>query len=600
MKPFSKPRFVFVSPLLLAAATGLLLLIILTFAFSNMQREKHLMQGALLQKAGILMRVVLSGAKSSYLRDVQRGLWQPSPWTEHMQRVLEHVADDPETKYIAVVNSDGVVIADSKPSRIGSTIDFTRPEQKSDSHRHIHYQIKKNEEKQSVFEAVRLFTPYQPVFPPEDIPLLRQFRRNFERDFGMHPRNIPLQPKQNIQKGPYFLLVGLDMAQYDASLRRLYFQVGALSITMLLVGLGGWLSLSTLQGYRGTKKILREVQAFTALLVAKLPVGIITTDPDGKISTFNQAATTLLDISGTKAHGKSAKQILPEQLSDFLESSKSSKKELHLYTKKQDLNLLTQQLEIRDDAGLYKGKVLLLSDMTELKKMESQLREHERLAAVGRMAAGVAHEVRNPLSSIKGLAVLLKSKLLPGPEGEKNLHMLISEVDRVNRTVSELLTLTSPATLERETLDLESLIRNKLQLLQPDLTAAGIEASVTVDKQIPFIFGDRDRLGQVLLNVFLNSIQAMPEGGRIQVSLQPTQDTENVMITINDTGSGLDAEQQGQVFFPYFTTKSGGTGIGLAISQKIINDHGGTITFTAKPERGATVTIILPVQERGN
>jgi two-component system sensor histidine kinase HydH len=232
--------------------------------------------------------------------------------------------------------------------------------------------------------------------------------------------------------------------------------------------------------------------------------------------------------------------------------------------------------------------------MTELKNLEKEMRENERLAAVGRMAAGVAHEVRNPLSSIKGLALLLQRKFVQKSNEHETATLLIQEVERMNRTISELLSFTRPAPLELAKVDVRVLLERQIRLLDADGASDNIIFHLEIGSDLQSIAADRDRLNQVLMNIILNGVQAMENGGELAIKAWNNSDNHTVIITVTDSGAGMDKETLSQVFFPYFTTKSSGTGIGLALSQKVIADHGGTIYLTSVLGQGTVVTIELP------
>ena len=251
-------------------------------------------------------------------------------------------------------------------------------------------------------------------------------------------------------------------------------------------------------------------------------------------------------------------------------------------------------MAVRDKRGDYKGQVFLLSNLTEIKGLEKEMREHERLAAVGRMAAGVAHEVRNPLSSIKGLALLLKGKFEADSRESETAGLLIQEVERMNRTISELLSFARPASLNLKKVALGEILDENLRLIASDTHGNGITTSLRVDSDLRSVTADRDRLNQVFINLMLNAVQAMEKGGELVVTAKNNDRDKTVAVTVQDTGSGIEPENMPQLFYPYFTTKPGGTGIGLAISQKIISDHKGSIRIDSAPGQGTTVTVELP------
>ncbi|HHD62804.1 MAG TPA: PAS domain S-box protein [Desulfobulbaceae bacterium] len=600
MKWLSRPKFIYVSPWLLAAATGLLVLIVVTFAVSNIQREKRLMINAMLQKAATLHRVIRSGARASYISDLRRGIWKPDPWQVHVQRIIDHLSDDPDLSFITVVDDRGMAFAHSRQAMCGKQLDLQLPADLPNKGRKrpFIYRVVQEKELGRFFEVIRSFTPFQPMLPR--IPLsLQELHRQFSMPFGFG--RFPAGSKG------YYIIVALDMKGYDHALGRLRFQVVMLSLTMLLVGVGGWLSLSAVQGYRVSRKALHEIKAFTGLLVSKLPVGIIATDIRGHITTWNRAVEQLMGIEAPRAIGKKPEEILPRKLADFFSVSgahsesyvEQAGQEVRLIVHEEEVVLNCHHLVISDRSEKAEGEVLLISNLTALKNLEKEMRETERLAAVGRMAAGVAHEVRNPLSSVKGLALLLQGKFPQKSNEHETATLLIQEVERMNRTISELLSFARPAPLDLADIDVGELLKRQVRLLAADAASDGIMFTLDLADDLRSIAGDQDRLNQVFINILLNAMQAMTDGGELIVSAHNNTGNKTVVITVADAGPGMEKETLNQVFFPYFTTKKSGTGIGLAISQKVIADHGGTIQVQSVPGRGTVVTIELPVKAAG-
>lgn len=603
MKWLPRPKFIYVSPWLLAAATGLLVLIVVTFALSNIQREKRLMINAMLQKAATLNRFINSGARASYISDLRRGNWKPDPWNDYVQRVIDHLSGDPDLYFLAVVDSKGVVLAHSRPVMRGQQLQIQLPGQlhEKGARGQFVYRVEEEKGQGRFFEVIRSFTPFQSTRPPFPLSLQELHRQFSHLNTGLLSSPFRLDNGHEHAR-KFFMVVALDMKEYDRALGRLRFQVLMLSLTMLLVGIGGWLSLAAVHGYRVSRKALHEIQAFTGLLVSKLPVGIIATDKSGTVATWNQAVAGLTGIEANMATGKKPGQILPQVLADFFTDVGAGGNtpddlgghEISLDMHGEKFALNCHHLVISDRDGAPEGEVLLLSNMTELKNLEKEMRENERLAAVGRMAAGVAHEVRNPLSSIKGLALLLQRKFVQKSNEHETATLLIQEVERMNRTISELLSFTRPAPLELAKVDVRVLLERQIRLLDADGASDNIIFHLELGSDLLPIAADRDRLNQVLMNIILNGVQAMEDGGELAIKAWNNPDNQTVVITVTDSGTGMDKDTLSQVFFPYFTTKSSGTGIGLALSQKVIADHGGTIYLSSIPGQGTVVSIELP------
>ncbi len=600
LRYFSKSRLIFVSPLLLATATGLLVLIIVTFALSNYDREKKQMTKGMLQKASTLMRVVKSGARSSYVADIKHDVWNTNPWFVYAQRVIDHVAEDPDIAFIAIVNEKGEVFAHNEKPVLKPDFPGKRVE--------LQYRILSSSPYGRVFEAVHPYIPYRSAMHS----MFSGGWMGKRHNLFMYEKRKGKENKRNQLEGkgppdvPYFVLIGLDMTEYDSALGRHKYQIFIISLAMLLVGVGGWLSLAALQGYKVSQQTLSEIQAFTAHLIKELPVGIIATDKDGYITTWNKVAASLTGLTHKKTLGKKPQSVLASELATFFSDKVNNeqvnsiengfKKEIKMTIENREQVFNCHRINIRE-GGDFQGQVLMVSNLTDLKTLEKNMREHERLAAVGRMAAGVAHEVRNPLSSIKGLALLLKNKFIPGSKENETTGLLIQEVERMNRTISELLSFARPPSLDLQKVDLPDFLQEEIELISPDASNCGVETLLELDETLPPVLADRDRLKQVFINILLNGVQAIKDGGTLKLSAKNNPADKTVRIEVIDSGCGIDEENLGQIFFPYFTTKKGGTGIGLAISQKIISDHGGTIRVESQKDKGATFIIELPIVE---
>lgn len=228
------------------------------------------------------------------------------------------------------------------------------------------------------------------------------------------------------------------------------------------------------------------------------------------------------------------------------------------------------------------------------KLLQEATHRKEKLMALGHLAAGVAHEIRNPLSSIKGLAKYFAERTPPGGEAYELAQVMAKEADRLNRVVSELLELVRPAHLKWQPVDLNEVIGHSLQLVSQDASGRDITLQFTAQPSLCRIQADPDRLNQVLLNLYLNAIQAIGREGIITVAVAECGDGR-IKLSVADSGKGMTAEQLQAIFTPYFTTKADGTGLGLAVVQNIVEQHGGTIHVESTPGRGAVFTLYLPV-----
>ncbi|MDX9835484.1 MAG: ATP-binding protein, partial [Desulfobulbus sp.] len=543
---------------------------------------------------------------------LRKDFWNNDEWNVHAQRVIDHLSEDRELRFLALIDAKGKVIAHSDHARVGAILTVDLPEPGNEPVP-LAWAIHHTSDYGRVFEAVRQFFPVRSgVMSPR---LMREGPGGPGNGQGfMMNRHHDRRPMlrlfaDNDRPGErYYAVAGLDMAEFDQTLGRLQMQIVLLSLAMLLVGLGGWLSLSAVQGYRVSQKTIEDMQVYTALLIARLPIGVIATDAQGRIATWNEAVSQLTGIARNRATGRRPAEVLPAPLAAiFSDNEAAQQRQAAMLERKAGLRLVfgTRRSELRchllpitDSEQQYRGKVLLISDITEIRLLEQRMRESERLAAVGRMAGGVAHEVRNPLSSIKGLALLLKHKFPEHSRERDTADLLIQETERMNRTITEMLSFTRPAPLRLEPVDLRALLQRCLELVRTEAADSGVVTNLEVANDLPTMEGEADRLQQVLMNVLLNGLQAMEEGGWLSVTA--AVDDDGVELRIADTGRGIAPELHAQVFFPYFTTKPSGSGIGLAISQKIVADHHGTIEIESEPGQGTTAVIRLPLRQPGD
>jgi signal transduction histidine kinase len=246
-------------------------------------------------------------------------------------------------------------------------------------------------------------------------------------------------------------------------------------------------------------------------------------------------------------------------------------------------------------AGERMGALLTLRDLDSLESINTQLQVSERLAAVGRITAGVAHEVKNPLNSMRLWLENLKESLPPDRDGAtaQAVNVLDAEIDRLDAVVKRFLDFARPMDVRLEPTQLAELLREVLEVAHPQLQRAKVEVAQLLPIGIPEVFVDRDLLKQAVLNLVLNAVDAMPGGGQLQLTL--SRRGEVAEITVGDTGKGIPPELRQKVFQLFFTTRPGGSGIGLASTFRIVQLHNGSINFTSEVGRGTTFRIELPL-----
>ena len=359
--------------------------------------------------------------------------------------------------------------------------------------------------------------------------------------------------------------------------------------------------------------LTEHIQEFYANVIDSFGDGVMVFDAQGAVSLMNPAAEELTGISRRVAQGTSFTAIfkgetsLLEMLSKTAETGMtiSDHENIVLYRTGQPIPVNATTSPLMVASGERVGTILLLRDLTSIRELEEAVRTADRLAALGTLAAGLAHEIKNPLGGIKGAAQLLETELPPGSELLDYTRIMIKEVQRVNRIVEELLALTSPRKLKLDKVNLHMVIGDIITLQKSGTGSKDITFQQQFDPSIPPILADEELITQLFLNLIKNAVEAVGEQGMIRVSSrilsEYTMTTKGerrlrmVAEEVSDDGQGMSKEQLEQLFTPFFTTKSRGTGLGLPLCHKIVSEHRGMIKVASEPRKGTTFTVMLPL-----
>jgi PAS domain S-box-containing protein len=334
--------------------------------------------------------------------------------------------------------------------------------------------------------------------------------------------------------------------------------------------------------------------------------GLVAVDANGLVTTFNTAAEKFISKTSETVLGKPVEEVLSAELCALLRQTVEDGQcisEVEVTMSAEDsmryISCSTALMEEPETGG--RGAILVISDVTRIKELEQERNTIQRLASLGEVAAGMAHEIKNPSVSIKTFAELLPEKY-EDYEFRHNFSRIVSqEIDRINNLVGELLSFSRNTVLRREDVDVGTLVDEVLLLLTPQLDAQKIRLISHFEEGILPVSADRDQLKQAVFNICLNAIQAMPNGGRLRVGVTGVKGGEGeagwqagkIRVFVEDTGIGISALERERIFDPFFTTKAEGTGIGLSISHRIVHDHGGTIQV--RSNNGSTMfEIYLP------
>ncbi|MBE7553819.1 MAG: response regulator [Anaerolineales bacterium] len=403
-------------------------------------------------------------------------------------------------------------------------------------------------------------------------------------------------------------IVGLLTAETGSSGRNAPFNQISLDLLSVLAGQLAIL-LENVQLFQQTEAL----RTFNEDIIQNMSNGLIAVDQEGYITAFNPAASQMLGYRQDEALHQLLTQIIQpsaELIKIFNETMTTGKSYTHQeitlqHREGQSLSVSasTAPLGGIDRAGRPIGVVGVLEDLSEIKTMEAERRRLDRLAALGEMSAVVAHEIRNPIAGIAaGIDYLTRNVAKDSPEFEGAV-MMRGEIQRVNRILEDILFVARPARLKLSNEDVAEIIEDVLQRFRGQVEESRVTITLDYANNLPRLSVDRQRLEQLFTNLIINATQAMPNGGQLslQTRVAPSQNgkpADEVIVTIADTGPGIPVETQQHIFEPFFTTKTRGTGLGLTIARRIVEEHGGTISIESEAEHGTRFIIRLPVARR--
>ncbi len=386
-----------------------------------------------------------------------------------------------------------------------------------------------------------------------------------------------------------------------------------LLIIFALLGITATAAAVTVYSYFATKEKLAEVQTTAKAILESLVGGVLTLDTEGGVTIINRAACQILEIGSEPPYPDLAE--LPEKYRALVGLIRKAL-DARQYVQDQDsvfVNSRNEQIVLRtsiseqvDETGERVGIVVLVKDVSKLVAMESELRKQDRLAAAGTLAAGVAHEIRNPLSALELNLRLLRDEVTSlctiGGDIEGYFEILFAETRRLNRITSNFLQLSRPEPVARVRVAVHHPVMQVARLVNREAQEKNISLVLDLAGGDPEVLGDSTKLEQVCLNILINAMQAMPTGGVIHIAsaINWSDGRKFVNLSFADQGVGISTENLPRLFDPYFTTRSDGTGLGLAIADRIITNHCGKILVESTIGVGTVVTVCLPVADAGD
>ncbi len=327
--------------------------------------------------------------------------------------------------------------------------------------------------------------------------------------------------------------------------------------------------------------------------------GLITVDSDGRVASWNRGAALIFSIGAGKALGRPVEEFLKPELATPLPGAPEAlpASERFEYTVRRNggaVDLLVTRTEI--SGGAERGVSYVLKDVTELKRLQRELSEAEHLAELGRLAASIAHEIKNPIAGLRGAMEVMGGVHVESDPRFAIFREALSQIRRLDALVKDLLAYARPINLRTEPVPVHLLVEASAGLCKEALSTPGVEFENLVRDDLPNVLADPLQIQQVLANLITNAVQAMPSGGKVAVDARA--DGEFVLLAVRDAGTGISPEVMSSMFKPFFTTKHVGTGLGLSIVQRLVRAHGGWCEVSSEAGKGAAFTVRLPVEKR--
>ena len=391
----------------------------------------------------------------------------------------------------------------------------------------------------------------------------------------------------------------------------------------ILINIGGFFLAGYLSGLlaeqvkksrielQTTKEDLGQLEVLQKSIIDSVASGLIVLDNKDNVILFNPAAEEMFEKKAHLTFERPVYEIVPSMKTEFRNASRQTEKETFKDSRVTDLDFSRSDGSIthlrlyisslKDRSGRPQGRILVFQDVTQIKKIEEENKRVEELALVGELAAGIAHEIRNPMASISGSIEILKDEILPNDLNTRLIDIISREIERLNRLVNDFLLFARPGETRVKSISLNRLIAESLELIQNSTHWNKDIKIYTRTHPHTIIESDPDQIRQVLWNLLINAVDAMETGGELHIETSPEKllsekEEEAIRIVIRDTGRGFDEEGVTHLFMPFFTTKKAGSGMGLAIVKRIMDRLHGKIYGGNHPEGGAEISILLPVR----
>jgi two-component system sensor histidine kinase HydH len=542
-------------------ATVVLVIILFYSTLQNINRAQSLMEIFLQDKGETIIRSVEAGSRTTMHHHMGGG--------DPLNTLLTEYAKDQDISFMSITDAKGKVLR-----HIGDENNFILTEEDLAKIFTTDGLITKLNREAGVFYLAKIFE-----IDHGNMPMMMNFKQ-----LSPHPST---QPQERI------LFIGLLTRQFDLARQQDVRHAIFMGAILFLVGSAGLYFLFLYQKMRITSSNLANMKLYTDNIIESIPVAIITLDADDTIVSCNRNTEELFGMELSAIQGNNIQDTLPNCTAPISATCNSSfEAEVECTNSKgKRIPLRTSCSPLLNNEDENIGKVLIIRDMSSIKEMEIQLERSRRMAALGKMAAGIAHEIRNPLGTLRGFAQFFGNQPETSEDGKNYSKLMISEIDRLNQTISGLLQFSRPREPQLDTIEVDQLFNKTVSMMAADFKDKNIDLQRQKDTGIR-IKADPDLLLQVLMNLLKNCVNAISSGGTISLSCQ--EEEYSTLITISDNGCGMSEEVRQKMFDPFFTTIRSGTGLGLAVSHQIIEQHNGSFEVHTKPDNGTSISVRLP------
>jgi two-component system sensor histidine kinase HydH len=570
-------------PALVIVGTVLTLLIVIAVStYRNLSRERGRVEESLLREGLVIIRAIEAVVRAelpSALPDVSR-----------MQKLTEELSREPGIAGIHLFDGGGNLLVASPAGEEQEKIARKKIQDVPSltlllKERGVITRYQPAQGGERTFEVIK---PFRPLSYKAPLALLRESERKL--DLTEEPLNQWAKNK--------IISLRLRLGTFEKARKEDIHHAFLMGGILVVLGTGALYFIFIVQNYYLVDRTLAQMKTYTENVVESMADGLISVDSDKKIVTLNRRAAEFLGDEEKNLKGLKISNIFDLDIETLLKDQKMIIRDMEVEIKPPSggrIPLSLSAAPLKDETGREMGLVLLLRDLREIRDLQEKVRRSERLASLGRLAAGVAHEIRNPLSSIRGFAQYFMRRLKGQEEEQGYASIMVKEVDRLNRVISELLDFARPKKPHREPQALEEIIDYSLKLLQSEFSQLKIKVEKSFEPDLPNVEVDRDQISQAFLNLLLNSLESMEGEGKIKVSLKRMSQSPALEVAIMDTGRGIAREDLGKVFEPFFSTKRKGSGLGLAIVHQIVENHGGDIAVDSQEGMGTTFRITLPL-----